>query len=127
MRTLLLALIVPLAAYSDPAGVTAALLAVEATSVVVFGRGVADIGVSAITGRDCSIVRLDRGKTYCAPRYLGPEEPAFCTRSLGVADCWADPANLSPSVRPVADTPPPTPQQVEYRQARWPKSLFAGW
>lgn len=127
MRPLLLALLLLTAACSDPAGVTAALIAVEGTSVAVFGRGVGDIGVSAITGRDCSIVRLDRGQTYCAPRYLGPAEPMACTRSLGVVDCWADPANLPPAVRLVADTPPPTPQQVEYRNARWPKSLFAGW
>lgn len=126
MRTLLLALTLPIAACSDPAGISTALIAVEATSVVVFGRSVADIGVSAITGRDCSIVHLDRGQTYCAPRYVGPEEPAFCSRSLGVVDCWADPANLPPGVRPVADTPPPTPEQVDYRKARWPKSLFAG-
>ena len=127
MRTILLALTLTLAACSDPAGVTAALIAVEGTGVTVFGRGIVDVGVSAITGRDCSVVRLDRGQTYCEPRYLGPEEPTFCTRSLGAVDCWTDPAQLPPGVRPVADTPPPTPQQVDYRQARWPKSLFAGW
>ena len=81
MRALLLMLC--LTACSGPAGVTTALVAAEAATVTVFGRGVADIGVSAITGRDCSIVRLDKGQTYCAPRYLGPDEPAFCTRSLG--------------------------------------------
>ena len=83
MRTILLALTLTLAACSDPAGVTAALIAVEGTGVTVFGRGIVDVGVSAITGRDCSVVRLDRGQTYCEPRYLGPEEPTFCTRSLG--------------------------------------------
>ena len=125
MRALLLMLC--LTACSDPAGVTTALVAAEAATVTVFGRGVADIGISAITGRDCSIVRLDKGQTYCAPRYLEPDEPAFCTRSLGVADCWADPANLPPGTRQIADTPPPTREQTGYRDARWPKSLTAGW
>lgn len=127
MRAILLAFVLSLAACSDPAGVTAAVIVAEGASVAVFGRGIGDIGVSAITGRDCSIVRLDRGQTYCAPRYLGPEPQAFCTRSLGVVDCWTDPATLPPDVHSVADLPPPTPAQVEYREARWPKSLFAGW
>ena len=142
MRALLLMLC--LTACSDPAGVTTALVAAEAATVTVFGRGVADIGISAITGRDCSIVYLDRRQSYCrvqepppAPppyctRSLGvvdlePDEPAFCTRSLGVADCWADPANLPPGTRQIADTPPPTREQTGYRNARWPKSLTAGW
>ncbi len=127
MRTALLAFLLFVTGCSDPAGVTAAVLAAEGTSVAVFGRGLGDIGVSAVTGRDCSIVRLDRGQTYCAPRYLGPEPQAFCTRSLGVVDCWTDPATLQPGLTPVADLPPPTREQVEYREARWPKSLFAGW
>ena len=120
-------LLLMLAACSDPAGVTAGVMVAEGASVAVFGRGIVDIGVSAVTGRDCSIVRLDRGQTYCAPRYLAPEEPAFCTRSLGVVDCWADPANLPPGARSVADTPAPTREQSDYRAARWPKSLTAGW
>ena len=116
-----------LAGCAHPLEPTGALLAANAASVVVFGRGVVDIPVSAITGRDCSIVRLDRGKTYCAPRDEGPPPPEFCTRSLGVVDCWLDPANLPPDSNSVADRPPPTPAQLAYRQARWPKSLTAGW
>ena len=58
----------------------AALAGAELASVTVFGRGLVDIGASAVSGRDCSIVRLDRGETYCAPRV--PAEPApFCTGS----------------------------------------------
>lgn len=98
--------------------------AAEAGSVVVFGRGVTDIGVSAVTGRDCSIVRLDKGQTYCAARNEAPRPQPFCTRTLGTVSCWEDPA-LLPQMQPeVADTPPPTEDQVRYRAARWPKSLF---
>ncbi len=105
---------------------TGALLAAEAASVVVFGRGIVDLGVSAISGRDCSIVRLDRGLTYCAARD-GPEQAsAFCTRSLGVVDCWANPALLPGPRQGVADDPAATPAQQRYRAARWPKSLNAG-
>ena len=108
------------AAWVEPTG---ALLAAETASVVVFGRGIVDIGVSAISGRDCSIVRLDRGQTYCAPSYAGEPAQTFCTRSLGAVDCWADPALLPSPREGVADGPAETAAQARYRAARWPKSL----
>ena len=102
-----------------------ALAGAEGASVAVFGRGLGDIVVSAASGRDCSVVRLDRGQTYCAPRDAPPAPPPFCTRSLGVVDCWADPAALPGRYRGVADAPDPTPAQDRYRRAPWPKALTA--
>lgn len=98
--------------------------AAETGSVIVFGRGVADIGVSAVTGRDCSIVRLDKGQTYCATRDPKPRPQPYCTPTLGTVTCWEDPGLLPRPQQEVADTPPPTPDQLRYRAARWPKSLF---
>lgn len=80
------------------------------------------MGVSAVTGRDCSMVRLDRGQTYCAGRQLAQTVP-FCTRSLGVADCWASPALLPGAPVPLDDTPGPSRDQLRYRNAGWPRSL----
>jgi hypothetical protein len=117
MRAVLLLLLLGLSGCGVFAGA-------EAGSVVVFGRGVTDIGVSAITGRDCSIVRLDEGSTYCAARNEAPRPQSFCTRSLGAADCWEDPALLPRMPQELGDTPPPTDEQLRYRAARWPKSLF---
>lgn len=125
-RSLLLALLAGLPGCANWVDPTGALIAADVASVVVFGRGIADIGVSAISGRDCSIVRLDRGLTYCAPRDTTPDPVPFCTRSLGVVDCWTNPEALSTLQRQVADTPGPTLAQQEYRHARWPKSLSAG-
>ena len=100
----------------------AALGAAEGTSVAVFGRGVGDLVVSAISGRDCSIVRLDKGLTYCASTDPPPAE-RFCTRSLGTPDCW-DPAVAPATDRTgIGDTPAPNAAQAKYRAARWPKSL----
>lgn len=96
----------------------------EAGSVMVLGRGVEDVVVSAVSGRDCSVVRLEKGQTYCAARNPVPPPQPFCTRSLGTVDCWADPALLPERQTEVGDTPPPTPDQLRYRAARWPKSLF---
>ena len=103
-----------------PAGIA---LAVEGTSVAVFGRGVVDIGVSAVTGRDCSIVRLDRRQTYCAPREQLPGPPPLCSRTLAGVTCWVDPETFPIRPRQVADTPEPTKEQVQRVEGRWPTSV----
>ena len=126
MRSMLLMLLVGLSGCAHWVEPTGALAAADIASVVVFGRGIADIGISAISGRDCSIVRLDRGLTYCAARDTAPDPGPFCTRSLGVVDCWSNPEALPMPQRQVADGPAPTMAQEQYRHARWPKSLTAG-
>ena len=126
MRSMLLMLLVGLSGCAHWVEPTGALAAADIASVVVFGRGIADIGISAISGRDCSIVRLDRGLTYCAARDTAPDPGPFCTRSLGVVDCWSNPEALPMPQRQVADGPAPTAAQEQYRHARWPKSLTAG-
>ncbi len=126
MRATILALLLTVPGCAHWVEPTGALAAADIASVVVFGRGIADIGVSAISGRDCSIVRLDRGLTYCAPIEPPPAPGPFCTRSLGVVDCWINPEALPTPQQPVADGPAPTAAQQQYRHARWPKSLTAG-
>lgn len=101
------------------------LLAAEAASVVVFGRGVGDIAISAISGYDCSIVRLDRGLSYCAPREAAPRPAPFCSRSLAQVDCWSNPEAFAVPPRGVADGPGLTALQERTRTARWPKALNA--
>lgn len=102
---------------------TAAVAGAEVASVAVFGRGIGDIAISGVTGRDCSIVRLEQGHSYCKPPEPPPLAPPLCTRSLGVVDCWANPAALNgPPPRGVADGPSTlTPEQEQDRTARWPK------
>ena len=118
--------LLPLLALAAPCGGCAgavALAGVEAASVMVFGRDVVDVGVSAITGRDCSLVRLDREQTYCTPRERLPRPPPYCTRTLGVVECWANPDAFATLPRSVADAPALTAEQVRQVAARWPKSL----
>lgn len=103
--------------------VAGALAGAEAASVTVLGRGVVDIGVSAVTGRDCSIVRLDRGMNYCAPREQLPAAPLFCSKSLGTVDCWTNPEAFIVAPSPLFDSPALTPDQTRDVGARWPKSL----
>ena len=61
-------------------------------SIAVIQRSPFDAVYSVLTGKDCSIVRLDQGKSYCRPVEPPPEPQPYCTRSLAVADCWRDPA-----------------------------------
>ena len=90
-------------------------------SIVAVGRDPADIVVSAVTGRDCSIVRLTLGQSYCRPLDPVPVPPPYCTRSLGVVDCWDKPNPYGYYQRPVADGPSAlTDLQEQSRTARWP-------
>lgn len=126
MRYLAALVLLPcLAACANWTEPTGALFAANAASVVVFQRSLPDILFSFITGKDCSIVRLDQGKTYCAVSEPARREP-FCTRSLGVVDCWADPERLPGYYREVGDAPAPLPLQEEWRRARWPKQVNVG-
>lgn len=92
----------------------------NAVSVAVIGRDIADATVSLARGQDCSVVRLDRGQSYCKP-VAGPvEPPAYCTRSLGSVDCWREPPETVPPRPGVADQVVLTAQQQEYQGRRWP-------
>jgi hypothetical protein len=90
----------------------------------IFHRTVPDLIYSGVTGQDCSMVRLDRGESYCRP--LEPPVPPqpYCTRSLGIVDCWAEPERM-PNLPPqVAQGPQElTPEQNRVRLARWPAVL----
>lgn len=103
--------------FVEPAG---AFVAASAAAVPVFGRSIPDMLYSGMTGKDCSMVRLEQGKSYCRPTEPPVEAARFCTRSLGTVDCWANPEAFGNPVRGVADAPAPTPEQEAYRLRRWP-------
>lgn len=94
---------------------------VSGASIPIFHRSPMDMAVSAASGRDCSVVNLDKGERYCKASEKRPEQPPFCTRSLGVPDCWADPSKLPNHPREIADGPRAlTPEQEQERTRRWP-------
>jgi len=95
--------------------------AVTLGSVAVLGRTPADAVVSLATGRDCSVVRLDRGEEYCRAEEAPPEPPIFCTRSRGGVDCWTAREGAVATQRPLADGPIAlTAAQEAHRTRRWP-------
>lgn len=118
-RRLLLPLPLLALAACDPASLGAAAAA-GVGSVVVIGRTPVDAAVSLARGRDCSVVRLDRGLGYCRPVEPPPSAPPYCTRSLGRVDCWREPPLAIPLQRGVADGPATlTPEQEAHRTRRW--------
>ena len=103
--------------YIEP---SAALLGASVAAVPIFGRTLPDVIYSGITGYDCSVVRLEQGKTYCR-KADPPIAPAqVCSRSLGVPDCWANPEAFPVTPRPLADAAKPTAEQEAYRTRKWP-------
>lgn len=117
---LLIPLLVPFLGGCDgPALVATA--GVNVASLTLVGRSVPDILVSGVTGRDCSIVRLDRGMSYCAAREPAPGPPPYCTRSRGSVDCWVTRPGTIPMVQGVVDGPASlSAAQEADRTARWP-------
>ena len=90
-------------------------------SITVIQRSPLDAVYSVVTGKDCSVVRLDQGKSYCRPAEPPPEAQPYCTRTLGVAECWQDPASLPDHPRDLGDGPRTlTPAQEADRTRRWP-------
>ena len=106
---------------TPPATPFVALGAADLASVATFHRGIFDLLFSGASGRDCSIVRLDRGQTYCREKEAPPAPPPYCTRGLGGVDCWADPAAVPNLPQELADGPRTlTAAQERQRTARWP-------
>jgi hypothetical protein len=122
MKKILLLSLLPLAG----CGWTDNLVAVAGVganvgSIAAIQRTPMDAVYSLWTGRDCSVVRLDRGTTYCRPVEPKPEPPVYCTRSLGTVNCWQDPDTVPGHPQGVADGPATlTPAQEESRVRTWP-------
>jgi hypothetical protein len=108
----------------EPIGTTvvSSLLAVSLGPIPVIQRTPFDAVWSIHTGQDCSVVRWDKGLSYCRPVELPPVPPPFCSRSLGGVDCWADPASLGNRPREMADGARSlTPAQEAHRTRTWPE------
>jgi hypothetical protein len=105
--------------------------AADLVSVTVFHRDMFDIVWSGITGKNCSIVRLDRGESYCRPIEPPPPIPPYCTRSIGTVDCWTSAAVLPDPPNGLADGPGTlTPEQQANKLSHWrspyPTSVLSG-
>jgi hypothetical protein len=90
----------------------------SAASFVVLQRGLFDVAYSVVTGKDCSVINIERRGEYCRTDPVAAPV-AFCTRSLGDVDCWVVAEPYGPQ-RPVSDTPAP----AERTPRRWSLTPF---
>jgi hypothetical protein len=90
-------------------------------AITTIHRTIPDAVISLVTGKDCSMVRLDQNKSYCRhPHPLPPPVP-YCTQTLGNATCWADPSQLPDHAPQVAAGPYQlSPLQLANRDRSWP-------
>jgi hypothetical protein len=77
--------------------------AVQIGTTAVLGRGPVEAVYSLATGRDCSLANWAAERRFCAQEEAAAA-PRYCTRSLGVVDCWAVADPYGPQ-RGVGDTP----------------------
>ncbi len=121
MRTVVRLL--PLLALAGCAAAAGPVAVASVAAIATVQRDPADVVVSAVTGRDCSVVRLSVGQSYCKPVPPPPPQPEYCTHSLGTVDCWDHPDPFGYYQREVADGPTQlTPEQEAHRTARWPNN-----
>lgn len=97
-------------------------VAANLVTLTTMHRTVPDLFVSLLTGRDCSMVRLDRNMSYCAHKYVPPNPPPYCTRTLGDPECWADPGKLPDHAPQLSEGPwkLTTAAQIASAEGRWP-------
>jgi hypothetical protein len=85
-----------------------------------FGCTLPDVVYSGMTGKNCSMVRLESAESYCHALDPPLEPQQFCTRSLGTVDCWQNPQAFPGQLTQVGSAPQPTAEQEAYRTRRWP-------
>lgn len=121
MRRGWMAVAAVLAGCHPPATPFVAATAANLAMIPVVHRDGFDLVYSLFSGRDCSVVRLDAGQSYCKPVAPPPAPPRFCTRTLGVPECFADPSALPDHPSGLADGRYSlTPAQERDRTAAWP-------
>ncbi len=81
----------------------AALL--EGLTVIGTDKTVGDHVISFATGKNCSVVRKQLGKTYCEEDELGHVDEVYCYRTLAKVTCYAEPSPHGEQHR-VDHTPP---------------------
>lgn len=65
---------------------------VDGAVIVGSQKTMADHAISLASGKDCSLVRIDRGLTYCKEDEMaGPRPNLYCYRELAGVTCYNQP------------------------------------
>ncbi len=71
----------------------AILLPAEAVSLSATDKTLEDHLISVASGKDCSVLRYQHGRTYCKEDELNPSyDELYCYRNLGGVTCYNRPA-----------------------------------
>jgi hypothetical protein len=81
----------------------AALL--EGATVIGTDKTIGDHVISFATGKNCSTIRKDLGRTYCEEDEIGHVDEVYCYRTLGRPTCYAIPSPHGETNR-IDHTPP---------------------
>jgi hypothetical protein len=64
---------------------------VDGAVVVATDKTIADNAISLASGKDCSLVRKERGLTYCKEDEVIPHPDVYCYRELAGVTCYDKP------------------------------------
>lgn len=64
---------------------------VDGAVVVTTEKTMADHAISLASGKDCSLVRLEQGTTYCEEDEVVPHPSLYCYRELAGVTCYDRP------------------------------------
>lgn len=65
---------------------------IDGAVIVGTQKTMADHVVSVASGKDCSLVRIERGQTYCKEdEVAGPRPNLYCYRELAGVSCYNEP------------------------------------
>lgn len=74
---------------------------VDAASLMLTGGTTLDLVVSLATGKRCTIVRLEQGRTYCREDEPNPKPAVYCYSTLATPDCYREPLPATAHRQPI--------------------------
>jgi hypothetical protein len=77
--------------------------AVEGVTAVSTGKTLSDHVVSYASGKDCSTVRSNSGRTYCEESEANPRAKVWCYRTIGKPVCYDKPDPYQGNQRKIGD------------------------
>ncbi len=89
-----------------PKALTAASTALSLTTLQNTRKTIGDHVVSAATGRDCSILKLEATGEYCPETLVADRSNVYCYRTLADVDCHNLPDPYKNSHRALGSPPP---------------------
>lgn len=90
MRLSAAALLIALAL---PLGGCAEAVVASVSSLMTTGKTVPDQVISLAARKDCSVLRRQRGRTYCREDEPNPAPNVYCFNNLGGIECYSRPVD----------------------------------